>query len=193
MLTGRGTTVADFDPERLFVHRFEATDADTATAWVDATAKRFGRIDGLINNAGVLRPISMTEGDEAVLDDLWAINVKAPYRLTRLALPHLKASGNGRVINVASTDGKRYRGGVSVGYAMTKHAVLALTHATKFAAWEEGVRVTALCPGAVDTEMIDGIPGVTPKAERLQPGDARPRSLRCCSGSPTTRWWRRWW
>ena len=70
---------------------------------------------------------------------------------------------------VASTDGKRYRDTVSVAYAMTKHAVLALTHAAKFAGWEKGVRVTALCPGAVDTELVASIPGVTPSANRLAP------------------------
>ena len=74
-------------------------------------------------------------GEESVLDEMWAVNVKAPFRLIRLALPHLEKSGNGRIINIASTDGKRYRDTVSVAYAMTKHAVLALSHAAKFAGW----------------------------------------------------------
>ena len=100
---------------------------------------------------------------------MWAVNVKAPFRLIRLALPHLEKGGRGRIVNVASTDGKRYRDTVSVGYAMTKHAVLALSHAAKFAGWEKGVRVTALCPGAVDTELVASIPGVTPAANRLAP------------------------
>ena len=52
---------------------------------------------------------------------------------------------------------------------MTKHAVLALTHAAKFAGWENGVRVTALCPGAVDTDLVASIPGVTPSANRIAP------------------------
>jgi NAD(P)-dependent dehydrogenase (short-subunit alcohol dehydrogenase family) len=58
---------------------------------------------------------------------------------------------------------------VSIAYAATKHAVLALTHAAKFAGWEHGVRVTALCPGAVDTDFTAGIPGVTPAANRIAP------------------------
>ena len=138
-------------------------------AWVDATAARFGRIDGLVNNAGILRPLDLRSGDESVLDEMWAVNVKAPFRLIRLALPHLEKGGRGRIVNVASTDGKRYRDTVSVAYAMTKHAVLALSHAAKFAGWEKGVRVTALCPGAVDTELVASIPGVTPAANRLAP------------------------
>jgi NAD(P)-dependent dehydrogenase (short-subunit alcohol dehydrogenase family) len=95
------------------------------------------------------------------------VNVKAPFRLIRAALPHLRKTGQGRVINIASTDAKRYRSGVSIGYAMTKHALHAMTQAVRFAGWDDGVRATAICPGAIDTEMIADLPGATPKADRL--------------------------
>jgi NAD(P)-dependent dehydrogenase (short-subunit alcohol dehydrogenase family) len=144
-------------------------DPASAPAWVAATAERFGRIDALINNAGVLRVVDFETGDEVALDEVWAVNVKAPFRLIRHALPHLAEAGNGRIINIASTDGKRYRPGVSVAYTMSKHAVMALTQAAKFAGWERGVRATALCPGAVDTDLIAGIPGVTPRQDRIAP------------------------
>lgn len=158
-----------FAAETVFVQAFDAALPATALAWVEATAARFGRIDGLINNAGVLRQIDFNDGDEALLDEIWAINVKAPFRLIRHALPHLARVENGRIINIASTDGKRYRPGVSIGYTMSKHAVMALTHAAKFAGWDQGVRATALCPGAVDTDLIAGIPGVTPRHDRIDP------------------------
>ena len=160
-----------FEADGGLVCRFEAGEADTAKAWVDATAARFGQIDVLINNAGILRQVFFDEGDEDLLDELWTVNVKAPFRLIRHALPHLSETGGGRIINVGSTDAKRYRAGVSVGYAMSKHALMAMSHAAKAAGWEHGVRVTALCPGAVDTPMIQSIPGVTPLAERIQPDD----------------------
>jgi NAD(P)-dependent dehydrogenase (short-subunit alcohol dehydrogenase family) len=150
------------------VQKFDALDLASADTWLRMTLARFGRIDALINNAGRTRPLSFDDGDESALDELWAINVKAPFRLIRLALPHLSQSGNGRIINIASTDAKRYRdSSVSIAYAATKHAVLALSHAAKFAGWGHGVRVTALCPGAVDTDFIKGIPGVTPGLERI--------------------------
>lgn len=151
------------------VHRFNALDRATATSWVDATVARFGRIDALINNAGVLQPFDLANGNEDVLDEHWAVNVKAPLRLIRAAMPHLAKGGQGRIINLASTDGKRVRAGSSVAYAMTKHAVVALTHAARFAGWADGVRATALCPGAVDTELIADLPGITSKAERMRP------------------------
>ena len=165
----RRFAAAGFDPERILVHRFDALEPASAADWVAATADRFGRIDALINNAGILRAIDFETGDEAVLDEVWAVNVKAPFRLIRHALPHLAEAGNGRIINIASTDGKRYRPGVSIGYTMSKHAVMALTQAAKFAGWDRGVRATALCPGAVDTDLIAGIPGVTPRQDRIAP------------------------
>lgn len=160
---------AQFGTEHVMAHPFDATDPATAAPWVDATVAQYGRIDALINNAGILRLVDFDQGTEDDLDDLWAINVKAPFRLIRAALPHLRATGAGRVINVASTDAKRYRGGVSVGYTMTKHALHAMTQAVRFAGWDDGVRATAICPGAIDTDMTAHLPGATPKADRLTP------------------------
>lgn len=160
----------DADTDRLTAHCFDADDPATAQAWVDATVASMGPPDALINNAGILKVVDFTKGDEDDLDAMWQVNVKGPFRLIRAALPHLIASGRGRVINIASTDAKRYRDKrASIGYVMTKQALLAMTHAVRFAGWDEGLRGTAICPGAIDTEMIADLPGVTPKAQRLQP------------------------
>lgn len=160
---------AHVSADRLLVTRFDATDPATAFPWVDATISRFGRLDALINNAGILRIVDFEKGTEDELDEMWAVNVKAPFRLIRTALPHLRKSGHGRVVNIASTDAKRYRQGVSVGYTMTKHALHAMTSAVRFAGWDDGVRATAICPGATDTDLIANVPGATPKADRLTP------------------------
>ncbi len=162
------SALGTFDETRVMAARFDAEEPESASAWVKATLDRFGRIDVLVNNAGILRMVTFEEDGEADLDALWAVNVKAPYRMIRLCLPHLRQAGHGRIINIASTDAKRYRDEtVSIGYAMTKHALLALNHAARFAGWEDGVRATALCPGAVDTDLIAGIPGVTPGPNRI--------------------------
>ena len=158
------------DEARVMTARFDAADPATGLAWIADTVARFGRIDGLINNAGILRMIRFDDGDETALTDMWTVNVMAPFRLLRLALPHLRKAGHGRVVNIASTDAKRFRDSTSsIGYVITKHAVLVLSHAAKFAGWDDGVRVTALCPGAVDTDLIAGIPGVMPAAGRMKP------------------------
>lgn len=155
---------------RLHAAHFDAMLPQTSVTWVDAAATHFGRIDALVNNAGILRMVTLEAGSEEDLDAMWAVNVKAPLRLIRAALPHLRASGRGRVVNIASTDAKRYRDAtISLGYAMTKHALLAMTHAARFAGWDDGVRATAICPGAIDTEMVAHLAGATAKANRLAP------------------------
>ena len=148
--------LGDLAGERLLHHPFEATDPASGRAWVDATIDRFGTIDVVVNNAGLLDESLLEELDDEALDAMWEVNVKAPLRLVQAALPHLRASGSGRVVNVASLSGLRVKGTFAPGYAMTKHAVVALSEAIKQATWDDGVRVTAVCPGYVRTDMTSG-------------------------------------
>jgi NAD(P)-dependent dehydrogenase (short-subunit alcohol dehydrogenase family) len=157
--------------QKLQIESFDAADPATAERWIESTLQHFGELHALVNNAGIFRQVNFEEGSDADLDDLWEVNVKAPFRLTRLAMPALKQCGNGRIVNIASTDGLRFRdNGASVGYTMSKHALVAMTHAARQFGYADGVRATALCPGAVDTDMIAGLAGVTPAASRLAPG-----------------------
>ena len=157
-----------FKSKNYIVNKFEATELTTIDSWVENTVNNYGRIDGLVNNAGILKIISFDEGEIEDLNELWQVNLVAPFYLTKLCLPHIKKTKNGRIINIASTDGKRYRESVSVGYSMVKHALVSMSHATRIEGWEDGVRVTALCPGAVDTNLLNGIPGVTSSKDRLK-------------------------
>lgn len=145
----------DIGSDRMLLNHHEATDLDSARRWVEATVDRFDGIDVLINCAGIVDRTGFESMDEDVLDDMWAVNVKGPLRLTRLALPHLRQSGSGRVINLASLSAKRVKGDAIVGYSMTKYALLALSHAIRQIGWDDGIRVTAVCPGPVATDMMD--------------------------------------
>lgn len=147
---------AGADPDRVLCHHYDADAAGTDAAWIDATIERFGRLDGVINNAGIVDTTALDALTDEALDRLWAVNVKAPMRMTQLALPHLRVSGSGRVVNIASLSGIRVAGTFAPGYAMSKHAVIALTEATKQAGWDDGVRVTAVCPGFIATDMTSG-------------------------------------
>lgn len=157
------------DANRVSLNHFDAADADTHRHWISATFEDFGAIDVLVNNAGVMVEMPLDDYRPEALDHMWTVNVKAPLHLTHLALPHLKSSGSGRVLNVASMSGKRVSASMFSGYAMTKHAVMALCTATRLAGWDRGVRVIALCPGLVATDMTDGF-GVSPD-EMIQPDD----------------------
>jgi len=138
--------------DSLHLHRYDAESVDSAASWVEAAVTRFGALHGLVNAAGINPVYAVTDADETALDQLWAVNVKGPLRLCRLSLPHLRACGTGRIINLASLSGKRVANR-NAGYAMSKFAVVALTQAVRREGWEDGVRATALCPGFVETEM----------------------------------------
>lgn len=153
-VAGVTSASAGLGGDRLLAHAYDATVAGSDQAWFDATVERFGSVDVVINNAGVLDTAPFDELTEAGLDTMWNVNVKAPFRLTQLAMPTLRAAGSGRVVNIASLSGLRVAGQFAPGYAMSKHAVMALTEAVKQAGWADGVRVTAVCPGFIATDMI---------------------------------------
>lgn len=138
-------------------HRWEATEAQTSSDWVDATISRFGRIDAVFLNAGVEVGGSLLTGKEEEFDLMFAVNFKGPLWLARAALPHLKASGHGRVINLVSLAGKRVMRSEILGYSASKFAANALTHAIREDGWADGVRATSICPGLVDTRMVEHV------------------------------------
>ena len=153
---------AGLSGSNVLVCEYDALDKGAEQRWVDQTIAHFGRIDVLVNSAGILEEVTfdiganVVDADDEVLSRLLDVNVKAPFRLIRSALPYLKLSGEGRVINLASLSGKRVLG-VNVGYQMSKHAIVALSHAVRRAGWDNGVRATALCPGFVATDMTTGL------------------------------------
>ncbi|TGD92530.1 SDR family NAD(P)-dependent oxidoreductase [Methylobacterium nonmethylotrophicum] len=132
--------------------RYEAEEPGSAEAWVADTMARFGRVDVLVNAAGINPMARLLDPDETALDALLAVNVKAPMRVIRAAWLHLVASGSGRIVNLASLSGKRVRND-NAGYAMAKAALVSLTQAVRREGWEHGIRATAFCPGFVETDM----------------------------------------
>jgi NAD(P)-dependent dehydrogenase (short-subunit alcohol dehydrogenase family) len=131
---------------------YDATRQGSAGAWVEATVARFGRVDALVNAAGINPRATLLEGPDEAFQDSWSVNAMGPIHVIRAAWPHLVAGGEGRVINIASLSGKRVRND-NLGYAMSKFAVMALTQEVRRLGWEHGIRATALCPGFVDTDM----------------------------------------
>lgn len=160
---------ADWAADRYLTARYDAQDQQTHRDWVAATADRFGRIDGLVNNAGLAVRVTVEDDKDDVLDLMWAVNVKAPLSMIRLTLPHLRQCGAGRIVNVSSIAGKAVYNN-NVGYAMTKFATVALSHATRRAGWDDGVRCTALCPGFVATDMTADV-ATFPHERMMAPGD----------------------
>src|SRR5260370_24841730 len=158
--------LGDLDKARVITVPFDARDRASCAAWVERTAGHFGRIDGLVNNAGISLNVGIEDDDEAAYDAMWEVNVKGPLRLIRLALPYLRKSGTGRIVNVSSLSGKRVKN-ANAGYAMSKFAVIALTHAVRRIGWGDGVRATAVCPRFVHTDKTAQVTAV-PIGEIIQ-------------------------
>lgn len=145
----------------VLLHAYEARDPVSPKEWVAATLAAFGRIDVVVNSAGICKQVGLEDGSEDMLEETLDINVKAPFRLLQAAFPALKASGTGRVINLSSLSGKRVRN-LNVGYQMAKHAVVALNHGVRRAGWEFGIRSTVVCPGYVNTDLASAITDMPP-------------------------------
>ncbi len=143
--------------ETAHLQAYDAQDETAEARWVEAALARFGRIDAIIANAGIMIPKSVIEAEEADIDALLGINVKAPRRLAKAAWAALGKSGKGRVIIVASLSGKRVKNARSGSYSLSKFAAVALAHALRHAGFEQGIRATAICPGFVATDMAKAL------------------------------------
>ncbi len=124
---------------------------DTAARVVQAAIERFGSIDVLVNAAGIIGTASTDQTPDELFDRMFAINVRAPFRLMREAFPHIKAR-QGNVVNVSSVNGLRAFAGVAV-YCSSKAA---LDHLTRCAALDwapHGVRVNCVNPGVTVTNL----------------------------------------
>ena len=164
----RGT---DLDVEAVIQHGYDASVPASAEAWVDATLRQWGEIDTLIHCAGILHrtPLLFADGEEQQLDQLWAVNVKGPWWLTRAAWPSLASSGHGRIQVLVSMSGKRVKGRMA-GYPVSKFALMGLCQSMRNEGWGQGIRVTAICPSWVNTEMARAVTEVEPAA-MTQPDD----------------------
>ena len=129
----------------------DQTDAAAITPAVSAAAAKFGRLDALVNNAGwnISIPFPDLEAlDAAVWDRLFATNLRGPYLIARAAAPHLKASGSGRIVNIASVAGLN-PGGSSIAYATSKAGLIHLTRCLAVALAPQ-VSVNCVAPGLMD-------------------------------------------
>jgi NAD(P)-dependent dehydrogenase (short-subunit alcohol dehydrogenase family) len=149
------------------------TSEDDIKAMIESHRDRYGRMDVLMNNAGVGIG-GMIEGLETKkLDMQIDVNLRSVYLATREAIPMLKKAGQdggALIVNTASIAGKRPQGFLAA-YSMTKAGVIALTEATCKELAGDGVRCTAICPGFVDTAMTEWIKGEVPAEEMIRPED----------------------
>lgn len=131
----------------------DITDSGFVDQLVGDAAKFMGGLDGVVNAAGVI--VRADAADTTNDDWRWqmAVNVDAVFYVSRASVPLLRAAGGGSIVNVSSTCGKVGAAGLA-GYCATKGAVISLTQAMALEHAAEHIRVNAVCPGAVDTDML---------------------------------------
>lgn len=131
----------------------DVSDAEQVTESVGAVVGRFGRLDGLVLNAGIMLPGGLADLSPVDWETLLAVNLTGAFLMARAALPHLLAS-RGAVVSVASVAALRASAGMG-GYAVTKAGLTMLTQSLAVDHAHQGLRANVVCPGWTVTEMAD--------------------------------------
>ena len=154
-------------PDDTMAVECDVAEPDQVREAVEAVAARFGRIDALVNNAGIadFRPI--LETDYATWSRILAVNLTGPFLCTQACAPVMLAGGGGAVVNIASISGFR-ASTLRVAYGTSKAGLMQLTRQQAAELGEMGIRVNAVAPGPVDTAMAKQVHTAEIRAEYRQ-------------------------
>lgn len=158
-VTGGEQTAADIragSGRAIFV-QVNVTERASVDALVSAAVARFGRIDVLVNNAGVIRDRSLLKMTEQDFDFVINVNLKGVFNCTQAVAPLMVAQGSGAIINASSVVGV-YGNYGQTNYVASKAGVIGMTKVWARELGPKGVRVNAVAPGFISTEMLAGIP-----------------------------------
>jgi len=140
-----------------FFRATDLADMDDAAALIDDAITKYGRVDILVNNAGSDDPMAVMNVADVSLDNwdrVMDVNVKAPFVLSQRALPYMEKQGGGCIVNTCSIASTGAGRGPFI-YTVSKHALLGLTRELQFYNRKNGIRVNAVLPGGVLTEMTE--------------------------------------
>ncbi len=166
-----------------FAGRVDVSRTEQVRAFVDAAARRFGRLDAIVNNAGVAIPGSAEHITEADWDRVMSVNLKGVWAGIKYAIPHLRAAGGGSIVNLSSAAG-RFGFPLRSPYAAAKWGVIGFTKSLAIELGPERIRVNAILPGLVAGDRIRRVLEAKAQANGRsfaeQEAEAlRPVSLRC--------------
>lgn len=162
LLEKEGQALAGELGEAVVYQRHDVSAEASWSALVGATLARWGRIDALVNNAGVLLFKALLDTTPTEFERVLRINVMGSFLGIRAMAPHMIERGNGTIVNISSVDGMRGANGLAA-YASSKWALRGLTRTAALELGHRGVRVNSVHPGGVDTVM--GNPGGLQRAD----------------------------
>lgn len=164
---GAKVMIADVNPEAVKAavdlipgseaYVMNVTDRASIEATVDQIMQRHGRIDILINNAGITQDARLVKMTEAQFDTVIDVNLKGVFNCTQLVVPHMLEAGKGAVVNASSVVGI-YGNFGQTNYSATKFGVIGFTKTWARELGPKGIRVNAVSPGFIATEMVKAMP-----------------------------------
>jgi NAD(P)-dependent dehydrogenase (short-subunit alcohol dehydrogenase family) len=158
----------------VLLHPYEATDPSSPGLWLEATRANFGGVEAVVPCAGVFSRVGVCF-ESSELEEIahtLTVNLMAPWWLCRAAWDDLTSCGDGRILMLVSMSGRRVKGRLAA-YSASKFGLMGLCQAMRNEGWEAGIRVTAICPGWVNTAMAAGVTAVSAEAM------TQPRDLAC--------------
>jgi 3-oxoacyl-[acyl-carrier protein] reductase len=138
-------------------YEMNVTDRASIQAVVDEVMQKHGRIDILINNAGITQDARLVKMTEAQFDSVIDVNLKGVFNCTQLVVPHMLEAGSGAIVNASSVVGI-YGNFGQTNYSATKFGVIGFTKTWARELGSKGIRVNAVCPGFIATEMVKAMP-----------------------------------
>jgi NADP-dependent 3-hydroxy acid dehydrogenase YdfG len=172
---------AGLPADQVFLQPCDVADRAAVTAMAQAVEAHFGPVDILVNNAGTnTSPRAVSEVAMEDWDLLIAVNLTGAFNCVRAVLPGMRAKKDGLIINVASIAGLRAGKLGGVAYSASKHGMIAMNHTINEEELEYNIRACAICPGEVETPILDLRPepvSAERRAAMLQPEDVSAAAL----------------
>ena len=182
MLAERGAAVAILDRDesagrqtcrevergggQAIFHPVDVSDYAQVKIAVEATHAAFGSLDSLVVSAGIQRYGTATSTDDAQWEEVMGVNLKGAWNAAKAALPFIKMSGGGTIVNVSSVQALASQQNV-LAYTVSKHGLLGLTRSIAMDFAGDNIRVNAVCPGTVDTPMLKAAAALDPNPQSV--------------------------
>lgn len=151
---------------------------------ISETVRRFGRLDLLVNNAGIGGGGTIAETSTTAFDEVINTNLRGTFFCCRAGFKHMRTSG-GTIINMSSVAGLQAWAGTGT-YSASKHGIMALTNALADEGRRHKIKVCAICPGGVADELVDALPADIERSGKISPFDIAETALYLATLGPNT-------